>query len=165
MPFYETVFILRQDASTQQVENLTDQFIALISAQGGRIGKRESWGLRNLAYRIKKNRKGHYVLFTIDALPEAILEMERQMRINEDVLRYLTVRTDKLDDQPSPILQNRGGREGERGRFGREREGGGRFGRERRGSERGGERDGDRGSERSSDRGEGCSDKSSEGDA
>ena len=145
MPFYETVFIVRQDASPQQVDNLANQLAAVIGERGGRLSKRESWGLRSLAYRIKKNRKGYYTFFNIEAPPEAILEIERQMRLNEDVLRYLTVRVDKLNEQPSPIVQSRGGREGERerGRFGRERDGGGRFSRERGGRDR------------SSDRGEG----------
>ncbi|VBB68811.1 SSU ribosomal protein S6p [invertebrate metagenome] len=149
MPFYETVFIVRQDASTQQVENLANQFAAVIGERGGRLGKRESWGLRTLAYRIKKNRKGYYTFFNIEAPPDAIIEIERQMRINEDVLRYLTVRVDKLNEQPSPILQSRGGREGERdrerGKFGRERESGGRFSRERGGRDRSSERGSDRG--------------------
>lgn len=130
MSFYETVFIVRQDTSTQQVENLADQFSAILNSQGGKVTKRESWGLRNLAYRIKKNRKGHYILFNIDAPAEALHEMERQMRLNEDILRYLTVSLTKLDERPSPILQGRSGKEGERerGRSGREREVNPRFG-------------------------------------
>ena len=163
MPFYETVFIVRQDASPQQVENLANQLASVIGERGGRLSKRESWGLRSLAYRIKKNRKGYYTFFNIEAPPDAILEIERQMRLNEDVLRYLTVRVDKLNDQPSPILQSRGGREGERerGRFGRDRDGSGKFSRERGGRERGS-------SDRGSDRGEGygvISDRPGEGGA
>ena len=157
MPFYETTFLVRQDASTQQVENLTERFAAVIGDRGGKISKRENWGLRNLSYKIQKSRKAHYIFFNIDASPEAILEMERQMRINEDILRYLTIRVDTLDDQPSPLMQNRGGREGERergGRFTREREGGGGGGRFGRGRDRGNDRE----------RGDGrASDKSSEG--
>ena len=115
MPFYENVFIARQDISTAQVEALTDIFANLVAEQGGKVEKREYWGLRNLAYRIKKNRKGHYVLFNLDAPPAAVNELERNMRINEDVLRYLTVRVDELEAGPSAVLQNRGRDERDRG--------------------------------------------------
>jgi len=111
MPLYENVFIARQDISGAQVDALADQFTQLIAEQGGEVKKRENWGLRNLAYRMKKNRKGHYVLFNIDAPAPAIAELERTMRINEDVLRYLTIRVDALDEAPSPIMLNRGSRE------------------------------------------------------
>jgi small subunit ribosomal protein S6 len=148
MPFYENVFIARQDISATQAEALTEQFAALIAEQGGTVTKKESWGLRNIAYRIKKNRKGHYTLMNIEAPPAAITEMERQMRINEDVLRYITIRVDALEEGPSAMLQSRsrddrdgprrgfGGREGggfrdrEGGGFGRDREGGGYRGRD-----------------------------------
>ena len=111
MPLYENVFIARQDISGAQVDALADQFTQLITEQGGEVKKRESWGLRNLAYRMNKNRKGHYVLFNIDAPAAAVAELERTMRINEDVLRYLTLRVDKLEEGPSPIMLNRGSRE------------------------------------------------------
>ncbi|HTW54635.1 MAG TPA: 30S ribosomal protein S6 [Stellaceae bacterium] len=111
MPLYENVFIARQDISGAQVDTLADQFTQLISEQGGEVKKRENWGLRNLAYRMNKNRKGHYVLFNIDAPAPAIAELERTMRINEDVLRYLTIRVDELEEGPSPVMLNRGGRE------------------------------------------------------
>ena len=111
MPLYENVFIARQDISGAQVDALADQFTQLISEQGGEVKKRENWGLRNLAYRMNKNRKGHYVLFNIDAPGSAIAELERTMRINEDVLRYLTIRVDELEEGPSPVMLNRGGRE------------------------------------------------------
>ncbi|QQG36572.1 MAG: 30S ribosomal protein S6 [Micavibrio aeruginosavorus] len=104
MPFYETVFIARQDLGTPQVEELTRQFSEIITKAGGKIAKTENWGLRNLAYRIKKNRKGHYVLIESDTPAEAMIEMERNMRINEDVLRYMTVRLDELSKGPSPII-------------------------------------------------------------
>jgi small subunit ribosomal protein S6 len=107
MPFYENVFIARQDISSAQAEALTEQFANLIAEQGGKVTKKEQWGLRNIAYRIKKNRKGHYVLMNIEATGPAITEMERQMRINEDVLRYLTVRVDALEEGPSAMLQSR----------------------------------------------------------
>ena len=111
MPLYENVFIARQDISGAQVDALADGFTQLIAEQGGEIKKREYWGLRNLAYRMKKNRKGHYVLFNIEAPPAAIFELERTMRINEDVLRYLTIRVDELEEGPSPVMLNRGSRE------------------------------------------------------
>lgn len=129
MPLYESVFIARQDIAASQAEALADTFTSIIDAQGGKVTKRENWGLRNLAYKIKKNRKGHYVLLNIDAPPAAILEMERNMRIHEDVLRYLTVRVDELEEGPSAVVRSRGREDGER-EGGR---GGGRFGdRERR---------------------------------
>lgn len=115
MPYYETVLIARQDIASPQVDALADTLTKLLEDLGGRVTKREPWGLRTLTYRIRKNRKGHYVLFNIDAPPAAIHELERQMRINEDVLRYLTVRVDELEEGPSAMLQSRGGRE-ERGR-------------------------------------------------
>jgi small subunit ribosomal protein S6 len=108
MPFYENVFIARQDISSAQVEALADTFTQIVTQQGGQIAKREYWGLRNLAYRIKKNRKGHYMLFNLDAPPAAVSELERNMRINEDVLRYLTIRVDALEEGPSAVMQNRG---------------------------------------------------------
>src|SRR3954452_8533054 len=111
MPFYENVFIARQDISGTQVDALADTLTQLIADNGGEIKKREYWGLRNLAYRMNKNRKGHYVLFNIDAPSPAIAEMERTMRINEDVLRYMTIRVDQLDEGPSPVMQSRGSRE------------------------------------------------------
>jgi len=111
MPLYENVFIARQDISGAQAEALADGFAQLIAEQGGEVKKRENWGLRNLAYRMNKNRKGHYVMFNIDAPAAVIAELERTMRINEDVLRYLTLRVDQLEEGPSPIMQNRGSRE------------------------------------------------------
>ena len=107
MAYYEHVLITRQDISPQQAEQLNEDLKALIESQGGHIAKIEYWGLRNLAYRIKKNRKGHYSLLAIDAPSPAVKEMERQLSINEDVLRYLTVRVDELDLELSPILARR----------------------------------------------------------
>ena len=111
MPLYENVFIARQDISGAQVDTLADQFTQLIADNGGEVKKRENWGLRNLAYRMNKNRKGHYVLFNIDAPAPVIAELERTMRINEDVLRYLTIRVDALEEGPSPVMLNRGSRD------------------------------------------------------
>lgn len=107
MALYESVFIARQDVSAPQVEAITDGFAALIEENGGKVAKREYWGLKNLSYRIKKNRKGHYVLFNLDAPSEAVQEMERQMRLHEDILRYLTLKLDEIDDEPSIQMQNR----------------------------------------------------------
>lgn len=122
MALYENVFIARQDISAAQVDALADAFTALIAEQGGQVTKREYWGLRNISYRIKKNRKGHYVLFNIDAPAAAVSELERNMRINEDVLRYLTIRVDELEEGPSMIMQSRGrGDERDRERGDRDR--------------------------------------------
>ena len=107
MAFYEHVLIARQDISPQQAEALNDQLKGLIEGGCGTVAKIEYWGLRNLTYRIKKNRKGHYSLLAIDAPAAAVQEMERQLGLNEDVLRYLTVRVDELDLELSPILARR----------------------------------------------------------
>src|SRR5499427_4431593 len=107
MALYENVFIARQDVPTTQVETLTNQFAELVTGLGGTVSKKEYWGLRSLAYRIKKNRKGHYTLLNIEAPPAAVAEMERNMRISEDVLRLLTVRVDALEEGPSAMLQSR----------------------------------------------------------
>ena len=101
MPYYESVFIARQEISSQQVDAIADVFTDIIKEGGGKVTKKENWGLKNLAYRIKKGRKAHYTLFNIDAPMDAIQEMERQMRLNEDVLRYITIRVDELDEEPS----------------------------------------------------------------
>jgi small subunit ribosomal protein S6 len=107
MPLYESVFIARQDLSPAQVETLSTTVADLIKTNGGEVKKTEQWGLKNLAYRIRKNKKGHYVLMNIDAPATAIAEMERTMRINEDVLRYLTIRMDELEEGPSAMLRKR----------------------------------------------------------
>ena len=116
MPYYECVFIARQDISAPQVDALADHFTKVVEDLGGTIGKREYWGLRTLSYRIRKNRKGHYVLFNIDAPPAAIEEIGRQMGINEDVIRHLTVRVDALNAGPSQIMLSRSSRGDERDR-------------------------------------------------
>jgi small subunit ribosomal protein S6 len=108
MPLYESVYIARQDVSAQQVEGMTENFTSILENNGGRIAKSEYWGLRNLSYRIKKNRKGHYVLMHIDAPSAAIQEMERNMRINEDVIRYLTTRVDEVEEGPSVVMLSKG---------------------------------------------------------
>ena len=107
MALYEHVLIARQDISPQQAEQLNEDMKAIIEGLGGHIAKIEYWGLRNLTYRIKKNRKGHYSLMAIDSPPAAVKEMERQLSINEDVLRYMTVRVEELDLELSPVLARR----------------------------------------------------------
>ncbi len=114
MALYEHVIIARQDISPQQAEALNDTLKALIEAGGGTVAKIEYWGLRNLTYRIKKNRKGHYSLLALDAPSDAVKEMERQLSINEDVLRYMTVRVEELDLELSPVLARRDRDRGER---------------------------------------------------
>ena len=104
MPLYECVLIARNDVTQQQVEAVADTVAAQLEADGGSIQKREYWGLRALSYRIKKNRKGHYMLLGLDAKPASVNEMERQLGLNEDVLRFMTIRVDALDENPSAIL-------------------------------------------------------------
>ena len=136
MPLYEHVFLARQDASTQQVEELTTQLTGVIEGLGGKVTKTEAWGVRSLTYRMNKNRKAHFVMFNIDGPAAVVTEIERQERINEDVIRYLTVRVDELEEGPSAMMRKaerdrdrddrgggfRGDREG--GGFRGEREGG-----------------------------------------
>lgn len=119
MPFYEHTLIARPDLTSQQAQTLGETIAQLVAEQGGKVTKTEYWGLRNLAYRVKKNRKGHYLHFNIDAPAAAITELERTERINEDVLRYLTVRVDELDDGPSPVMLAKASRD-ERSRRDRE---------------------------------------------
>jgi small subunit ribosomal protein S6 len=107
MPYYEHVLIARPDISPQQVDALIEDVIKTLGEQGGKVTKNEYWGLRNLSYRVNKNRKGHYCLLNIDAPAPAVHELERRARINEDVMRYLTVRVEKLDEEPSPVLARR----------------------------------------------------------
>jgi small subunit ribosomal protein S6 len=107
MAYYEHVLIARPDISPQQVDALLEDIIRTLGEQGGKVTKNEYWGLRNLAYRVNKNRKGHYCLLNIDAPAAAVHELERRQRINEDVLRYITVRVEKLDEEPSPVLARR----------------------------------------------------------
>jgi small subunit ribosomal protein S6 len=120
MARYEHVFLTRQDASAAQVDGLGDQFKGLIAAQGGKVTKSEYWGVKSLAFRIRKNRKAHFTLFNIEAPPAAVAEMERQMSISEDVIRFLTVRVAALEEGPSAQLRRRDDRE-ERGSFGSDR--------------------------------------------
>ena len=104
MPLYETVLIARNDVTQQQVEAVADQVATQLEADGGSVQKREYWGLRSLAYRIKKNRKGHYMLLGLDAPPASLKEIERQLGLNEDVLRFMTIRVEEIDENPSAVL-------------------------------------------------------------
>ena len=123
MAYYEHVLIARQDISSQAVDTLAEEFATIIRDNGGEVTKTENWGLRTLAYRIKKNRKGHYIMMNIDAPAAAVAEMERLEKINEDVIRAMTIRVEELDVEPSPVLRSRDDRDSDR-RGGRE---GGRF--------------------------------------
>jgi len=107
MSLYEHVFLARQDVTAQQVEAMTEQYKAVIEAGGGSIAKVEYWGVKSLAYRIKKNRKAHYALMNITAPAAAVAEMERQMGINEDILRFMTVRVEEHEIEPSAMMQRR----------------------------------------------------------
>ena len=114
MPLYEHIYLARQDVSPQQVEELTTAFTNLITEGGGKVSKNEYWGLKSLSYRIKKNRKAHYTLLNIDAPHAAVAEMERQQSLNEDILRFMTIRVDELEEGPSAMMQKRD-RDDERG--------------------------------------------------
>ena len=136
MPLYEHIFLARQDVSGQQVDTLVEQFKGIIEQAGGKVTKVENWGLKSLTYRIRKNRKAHFTLMNVDAPAAAVAEVERQERINEDVIRSLTIKVDALEEAPSAMLQKRDrderGDRGDRGdrprgRFG-DRGGGGGFG-------------------------------------
>jgi len=105
MPLYEHVFLARQDVSAQQVEELTAQITGVIQQLGGKVTKLEQWGLRSLSYRVRKNRKAHFTFMNVDAPPAALNEVERQERLNEDVLRYLTIRVDEHEEGPSAMLR------------------------------------------------------------
>ena len=107
MPLYEHVFIARQDVSGAQVDEIVNTFTGVVESGGGKVVETESWGLRNLTYRIKKNRKGHYVLMNIDAPSDVIDELERQQRIHEDILRYMTLRVDEHEELPTVMMQGR----------------------------------------------------------
>lgn len=122
MPYYEHVFLARQDLAQAQVDALAENAAKIIEAQDGKVTKVESWGLRNLAYKIAKNRKAHYVMLNIDAPAGVVAELERQTQINEDVIRFMTVRVEELEGGPSVMMRKnerereRGGRGGRGGR-------------------------------------------------
>ena len=114
MALYEHVFLARQDLSQQQVDELVTQYKGVIEAGGGSVGRVENWGQKSLTYRIKKNRKAHYTLMDLDAPAAALNEMERQMGLSEDVLRFITIKVDKHEEGPSAMMQKRDDR-GDRG--------------------------------------------------
>jgi small subunit ribosomal protein S6 len=111
VPLYESVYIARPDISATQVEALTADMTKILEENGGKVTKDEYWGLKSLAYRIKKNRKGHYSLLNIDCPPAALSEMERNMRIHEDVLRYMSIRVDEHEEEPSVMMQSKSSRD------------------------------------------------------
>jgi small subunit ribosomal protein S6 len=138
MPLYEHVFLARQDASTQQVEELTAQISGVVEQLGGKVAKTEQWGVRSLTYRMNKNRKAHFVFMNIDGPAAIVAEIERQERIHEDVIRYLTVRVEEHEEGPSAMMRKAdrdrerddrgggfGGRDRDGGGFRGDREGGG----------------------------------------
>ncbi|MGD1878856.1 MAG: 30S ribosomal protein S6 [Kiloniellaceae bacterium] len=116
MAFYECVLIARQDIATSQVEGLVAEFTKILEDNGGRVASSEYWGLRTLAYRIKKNRKAHYQMLRLEAPAAALHEMERNMRLSDDVIRYLTVRVEELEEGPSVVMQSRDRRDDRGGR-------------------------------------------------
>ena len=110
MAFYESVIIGRQDLTPGQFQTLIEKFITVIKSFKGEIKKTENWGIRNLAYKINKNRKGHYMLLNIDGPPEAIQEYDRLMRLDEDIIRFLTIKIKSIDEKPSPLMVNKSDR-------------------------------------------------------
>ncbi|MGB3720444.1 MAG: 30S ribosomal protein S6 [Proteobacteria bacterium] len=115
MPLYEHVFLARQEVSPQQVEAMIKEFSQVITEGGGTVGKTEYWGLKTLAYKIKKNRKAHYALMNIDAQPDVVAEMERRMRLSPDVLRFLTLRVEEHETEPSVQMRKSDDRGGSKG--------------------------------------------------
>jgi small subunit ribosomal protein S6 len=116
MPFYEHVYLARQDLAPAQVESLTETLTALITEQKGRVASTEYWGLRNLSYRIRKNRKAHYVLLNIEAPATAVAELERQVALNEDIIRWQTVKVDALETEGSAMVRKSDKERSSRGR-------------------------------------------------
>ena len=111
MALYESVIIGRQDLTVNQFETLVEEFISILKSLKGDIKKKEYWGLRNLAYKINKNRKGHYSMLNIDGPSDAIIEYERLMGLHEDIVRFLTIRINKIEEKPSPIMSNKSDRQ------------------------------------------------------
>src|SRR3954462_3367279 len=105
MPLYEHVYLARQDVTAQQIDELNSQYQTVIEGLGGKVAKTEYWGVKSLSYRIQKNRKAHFVLLNIDAPPAALAEVERQERLSEDVLRFITIRVDEHEDGPSAMMR------------------------------------------------------------
>ena len=107
MALYESVIIGRQDLTNSQFETLIDEFVTIIKSHQGEIKKTEYWGIRNLAYKINKNRKGHYYMLNIESPSATISEYERLLGLHEDIVRFLTIRIDKFDENPSPLMNNK----------------------------------------------------------
>jgi small subunit ribosomal protein S6 len=139
MPLYEHVFLARQDLGTQQVEELTAQYKGIVEQMGGKVAKTEYWGVKSLSYRMNKNRKAHMTLMNIEGPAAALTEIERQMRLSEDILRYITIRVDEHEEGPSAMM-----RKVDRDRDRDDRHGGGGGGRSDRGDRGGGDRFRDR---------------------
>ena len=133
MPLYEHVMLVRQDVSPQQVETLVKEFSDVIAENGGKVDKSEYWGLKTLAYKIKKNRKAHYQLLNLDAPADAVAEMERRMGLSTDIIRFMTVKVEELETEPSVQMRksDRDERGPRGGRGGRDRDGRDRDGRDR----------------------------------
>ena len=131
MALYEHIFMSRPDVTSQQVEALIEQYRSVIEAGGGKVAKQEYWGVKSLAYKIRKNRKAHFTLLNLDAPHGAVGEMERQMRLSEDVIRFITVRVEALEEGPSIMMQKRDDRRDREERFGDRGFGGSGGGRER----------------------------------
>lgn len=121
MPLYEHVMIARQDLSNAQAEGLMSEFTEILAEQGGRVVEQEYWGLRSLAYKINRNRKGHYAFFRLDASADAVAELERRQRLHEEVVRVMTIKVDKHQEGPSAVMSSKGGRDDRRGGRGRDR--------------------------------------------
>ncbi|HET7315932.1 MAG TPA: 30S ribosomal protein S6 [Sphingomicrobium sp.] len=137
MPLYEHVFLARQDLAQAQVDALAENATKILTDNGGKVVKTETWGLKSLAYKIAKNRKAHFVMLDVDAPAPAIAELERQTNINEDVIRYMTIRVDELEQGPSAMMRRERGGRGDRGSDRGDR-GGDRNDRGDRGGDRGG---------------------------
>ena len=106
MAFYECIFIARQDVTAQDVHKISDKFSEIFTNFGGKIVKSEYWGLRSLAYEVKKNKKGHYVMLGVEAEAEAVLEFERNCKINEEIIKYMSIRAEELDASPTLMMQS-----------------------------------------------------------
>jgi len=122
MALYEHVFLARQDLAQAQVDALAENATKILTDNGGKVVKTETWGLKSLAYRIAKNRKAHFVMLDVDAPPAAVAELERQTNINEDVIRFMTIRVDEHEDGPSAMMRRERSSRGDRGGRGRDEE-------------------------------------------
>src|SRR5438128_1150759 len=107
MTFYESVFIIRQDVSSSDVDKITDDFSKIVKDNKGTVIKTEYWGLKNLAYKIANNKKGHYVFLGLEARPDIIKELERKMKLNENIIRFININVDSISSEPSPILKSK----------------------------------------------------------